>query len=808
MYASNSFEILNLLLFQGANINDESASGDTALTKAMQGALDSFDCELVRFLLLNGANLKQNSVNVNNIAFQSGANWNLELSWILQKHGSNCFTIAAGFTAGCVLFGPLSSFACLRNIPFICRSVASPCSRCTSCCCCKFRNRHRVRDAAEENPAFLGLSSDIAVDYSNTMDMIESWIDQPKVLDLDSRIQQAKIDLNPALQMQLIQQKKALKVFSDRVLTQNDILYSTQSLQNKVKHYYDNQTKMDNFDVVLAQNCSKTLHFVNELTSAVVKVANDSAKGLTNNINNAELVAVVSKRYKHKAGVNDNFVFPDHVRRIDWSDVKVSSTKITDVYIAEGSFASVYKAKLVVAGGLYDVAIKIYNQKFDGEYNQACVDALKEADTVAKISNSILNKDNIVGLYGVVLGLLTPELTVLFNLRDGTSRVGLVMNLESGGSLEGLLYPSDSKLTRSLSLESQLSILKDVVSGLREIHSVSAFHGDIKPQNILLSDSVSLKARLADFGLSDIRVGRLNSAQASAVQMTNMTKGTILYCAPEMLKHPSNVGAPVAKASRSTDMYAFAFLVWELLVGKKPFSETGLDEFTVITKVHNGERPDIKALPGGTPPGIIAMIESCWDADRDKRVTATECYSIISHNLHVVNSKNFDIFFSHAWVDKRVLSYVFAWLTSLGYRVWYDQNEMGYDLQASMREGIAKSTIVLVCVNSTYQSRQNCMFELKETARLHPNKKIVSLILESRTTWAPSMEMDSILKFNNHMYCDISGVAADPLWKMRDHLTPDLQIQFKKLIGDLALATQPLVNILNNVQCMPSIKKK
>ena len=51
---------------------------------------------------------------------------------------------------------------------------------------------------------------------------------------------------------------------------------------------------MDNIDVVLAQNCSKTLRFVNELTSAVVKVVDDSVKGLANNNNNAELVAVVS----------------------------------------------------------------------------------------------------------------------------------------------------------------------------------------------------------------------------------------------------------------------------------------------------------------------------------------------------------------------------------------------------------------------------------------------------------------------------------------------------------------------------------
>ena len=37
-------------------------------------------------------------------------------------------------------------------------------------------------------------------------------------------------------------------------------------------------------------------------------------------------------------------------------------------------------------------------------------------------------------------------------------------------------------------------------------------------------------------------------------------------------------------------------------------------------------------------------------------------------------------------------------LVNEGYRVWYDQYEMGFDLVKSMKEGIERSTVVLCCV--------------------------------------------------------------------------------------------------------------
>jgi hypothetical protein len=180
--------------------------------------------------------------------------------------------------------------------------------------------------------------------------------------------------------------------------------------------------------------------------------------------------------------------------------------------------------------------------------------------------------------------------------------------------------------------------------------------------------------------------------------------------------------------------------------------------------------------------------------------------------LSVVISEKFDIFFSHAHVDKIVLEHVVEWLTKLGYRVWYDKNDMGSNIPSSISKGIANCSVVLTCANSTYQSRPNCMFELREANKMKANDKIIALILDDiverndtgrpHKRWMPSdvrIERDliDILKFDTKMYCDISSVAKDPKWQAAPLI----------LKQELQKQLQPLVKILQDLGCVPSFKR-
>ena len=76
-----------------------------------------------------------------------------------------------------------------------------------------------------------------------------------------------------------------------------------------------------------------------------------------------------------------------------------------------------------------------------------------------------------------------------------------------------------------------------------------------------------------------------------------------------------------------------------------------------------------------------------------------------------------------------------------------------------------------------------------------------------------SQEMDDIMQFTTKMYCDISKVAQNPLWKKLEVKQPDGSIseedQFTPaLLEELKTAVQPLVTILNKAGCQRSMPKK
>ena len=148
----------------------------------------------------------------------------------------------------------------------------------------------------------------------------------------------------------------------------------------------------------------------------------------------------------------------------------------------------------------------------------------------------------------------------------------------------------------------------------------------------------------------------------------------------------------MAAAGKSTDIYAFGLLVHEILSRTRPF-DTVVNPFEIAMKVCNGIRPDLDKLPTDCPPAIVAMIVACWDSDRTKRPNAIQCLAVTEQALAVVESKKFDVFFSHRWMMKAFLSHVYHYLTQKGYRVWYDMAEMGYDLTKSMQEGIDNSYV-------------------------------------------------------------------------------------------------------------------
>jgi hypothetical protein len=248
-------------------------------------------------------------------------------------------------------------------------------------------------------------------------------------------------------------------------------------------------------------------------------------------------------------------------------------------------------------------------------------------------------------------------------------------------------------------------------------------------------------------------------------------------------------------------MYAFGLVAWELLTEKKPLLEVSNSEGALSLKVHSGDRPSLSDLGGQVPLDIHEVISLCWDKERQNRLTAVECFCRLSYCSDVISSKSFDIFFSHLWIDKRLLNNAYRMLTKSGYRVWYDQNQMGNNLKESMKEGIQNSTVVIACVSSAYEKSINCKYELEVAVQL--NKPIITIMLEDPWgSWSMSDDLKKSIGFPNMKYCELWNIAKKDHWKPDFPEEPDQQ-----LLGELSDQLKAVIPILNDANCKPSFSR-
>ncbi|EEB96512.1 hypothetical protein MPER_04342, partial [Moniliophthora perniciosa FA553] len=146
------------------------------------------------------------------------------------------------------------------------------------------------------------------------------------------------------------------------------------------------------------------------------------------------------------------------------------------------------------------------------------------------------------------------------------------------------------------------------VSGLAYSHSLKIIHGDIKGANVLVNNRRS--CRLADFGLATVADTQHMDSTTSTV------KGTVRWMAPELF-----IGGGNAKMKWTTDIYAYACTVYEVV---------------------NGGRPP-KPSNEWFPKGMWSMVEICWAREPSFRPCALQIKLYLS-NLVLLesNASNFE----------------------------------------------------------------------------------------------------------------------------------------------------------------------
>ncbi len=127
----------------------------------------------------------------------------------------------------------------------------------------------------------------------------------------------------------------------------------------------------------------------------------------------------------------------------------------------------------------------------------------------------------------------------------------LVMDYCEGGTLRDLMNS-----TKTLSVQQCFELVNDILLGLENAHAANIIHCDIKPENILLK--IMAKGWLAK--ISDFGIARLSQEVRSEGSSNTGSPG---YMAPERF---------YGQFSVASDIYAVGIILYELLVGHRPFS--------------------------------------------------------------------------------------------------------------------------------------------------------------------------------------------------------------------------------------------
>jgi len=151
-----------------------------------------------------------------------------------------------------------------------------------------------------------------------------------------------------------------------------------------------------------------------------------------------------------------------------------------------------------------------------------------------------------------------------FGITDN-GRGYLVMERLNGATLRATLS-RDGRLTRPRTLH----VMRGVCQALDAAHRRQLVHGDLKPENIFLTNEEDPK--VLDFGIAKFVRPALDS---TALTATSAVVGTLGYISPERIRG----GQP----DPSWDLWALAVVAYEMLAGARPFAETGsLDSFLAL----------------------------------------------------------------------------------------------------------------------------------------------------------------------------------------------------------------------------------
>jgi eukaryotic-like serine/threonine-protein kinase len=209
---------------------------------------------------------------------------------------------------------------------------------------------------------------------------------------------------------------------------------------------------------------------------------------------------------------------------------------------------------------------------------------------------------------GYVGNLIEHEGAVTVHDDDETSDgcALLVMDLLDGENLE---VRRERKGGQMDPLE-VLSLMDDVLDTLRAAHVKGVVHRDVKPENLFLTSSGTVK--LLDFGIAHINIPKDPSSTLAGVAM-----GTPAFMPPEQ------ASARWEEVDERSDIWALGATMFTLLTGRYVHQGGTVNESLALAVTQ--EPPSLASIMPGMAPAIVDIVDKALKKRKDERwVSATE----------------------------------------------------------------------------------------------------------------------------------------------------------------------------------------
>jgi serine/threonine protein kinase len=195
-----------------------------------------------------------------------------------------------------------------------------------------------------------------------------------------------------------------------------------------------------------------------------------------------------------------------------------------------------------------------------------------------------------------------PNVVSVFDTGEHQGIPFIVMERLSGSTLHDALghAPLPVTFVRAVAI--------DVLAALGAAHSAGIVHRDVKPGNVLASASSGWK--VADFGIAK-SLERVDAGGSEAPDLTlaGQVIGTPAYLSPERIRG--------GEATASADLYALGVVLYEALVGRRPFASDGLDGWESLAS--RSEPPPLRQARPEVDLALASAVDRSLQPEPDAR---------------------------------------------------------------------------------------------------------------------------------------------------------------------------------------------